>query len=87
MDRHIHLNAVSKTTTTTQVVEEILEVIKVFPQERVSEFIVEQAVGVPVSQVMEDIAEVVRFILWSASNLAPFRRLWIFRYHCSGSNC
>ena len=39
-----------------QVVEEILEVIKVIPQER----IVEQIVDVPVLQVFEEIVEVVR---------------------------
>ena len=40
-----------------QVVEEILEVIKVISQERESEFFVEQIFDVPVLQVLEEIVE------------------------------
>ena len=42
-----------------QVVEEILEVIKVIPQERVSERVVEQIVDVPVLRFVEEIVEIV----------------------------
>ena len=42
-----------------QVVEDILEVIKVIPQERVSERIVEQIVDVPVLRFMEEIVDTV----------------------------
>ena len=42
-----------------QVVEEILGVIKVIPQERVSERNVEQIVDVPVLRFMEEIVEIV----------------------------
>ena len=43
-----------------QVVEEILEVIKVIPRERDSERIVEQIFDVPVLQVLVEIVEAVR---------------------------
>ena len=41
---------------------EIVEVVKVIPQERISERIVEQIVDVPVPQIMEEIVEVVQII-------------------------
>ena len=45
-----------------QVMEEIGEVVRLIPQERVQQRTVEQIVHVPVLRVVEEVAEVVRTI-------------------------
>ena len=45
-----------------KVVDEIIEVVRLIPQERVQKRTVEQIVHVPVPQVVEEIAEVVQII-------------------------
>ena len=50
-----------------KVVGEIIEVVRLIPQERVQQRTVEQIVHVPVPQVVEEIAEVVQIIPRSVS--------------------
>ena len=45
-----------------KVVDEIIEVVRLIPQERVKQRIVEQIVHVPVPQVVEEVAEMVQII-------------------------
>ena len=54
--------------------EEIVEVIKHFPAERISERTIEQAVDAPVPQILEEHVEVVK--AGSAAHLAPQDRIF-----------
>ena len=60
------------TKNVPQVMKEIGEVVRLIPQERMSERIVEQIVDIPVPQIVEEIMEVVQINGHkSAINSAP----------------
>ena len=60
------------TKNVPQVMKEIGEVVRLIPQERISERIAEQIVDIPVPQIVEEIVEVVQINHHrSAINSAP----------------